>query len=124
MRGFSFIEVVVSLFIIGTVIVLSSAILKAAPLSRHAKFENLALSIAQNELEGLRAAGYSSLPAAGSFSDPLLSSLPSGSGSLSVSDFNAKAKQVAVTVSWREEASSATSSVSLSTLISSVGGLK
>lgn len=124
MRGFSFIEVVVSLFIIGTVIVLSGAILKAAPLSRHAKYENLALSIAQNELEGLRSAGYSSLPASGSFSDSLLASLPSGSGTVSVSDFNTKAREAQVTVSWREEGSAATSTVTLTTLISSVGGLK
>lgn len=122
-RGFSLIEVVVSLFVIGVVILLSASIIRAVPLSRHAKYENQAASIAQNELESLRSGGYSALPASGSFTDSLLSTLPSGSGTVDVSDYNAKTKQVSVTVSWQEENATTTSSVAVTTLITSIGSL-
>ncbi len=124
MKGFSLIEVVVSLFVIGVVILLASSILKAAPLSRHAKFEGTAATIASNELETLRALGYDALPANGTFSDALLSTLPAGSGSYASSDFNTKTKQVTVTVSWVETGATASSTVSLTTLVASIGGLK
>jgi prepilin-type N-terminal cleavage/methylation domain-containing protein len=122
-RGFSFIEVLVSLFVIGTVIMLSSAILKAVPLSRHDTFEQLALSIANSKVETLRAGGYTALPSNGPFVDTLMTSLPSGSGTMVFSDYNTKTKQVVVSVLWREPASTATSSVSLTTLVTSTGGL-
>jgi prepilin-type N-terminal cleavage/methylation domain-containing protein len=122
-RGFSLIEVVISLFVIGVTIALTTTMLTLMPLSRHAKDQSLALSIAANEVEGLRALGYASLPASGSFSDAQLALLPQGSGALSVTDFNARTKQVEVTVSWQENASAASSSIALTTLITDVGGL-
>jgi prepilin-type N-terminal cleavage/methylation domain-containing protein len=122
-RGFSLVEVVISLFVIGVTIALTTTMLTLMPLSRHAKDQSLALSIASNEVEGLRSLGYASLPASGSFSDTQLSLLPQGSGSITVTDFNPRTKQVDVTVSWQENASTASSSVSLTTLITTVGGL-
>lgn len=92
-------------------------------LSRHARYEDIARISAANELEGLRALGYSSLPASASFTDSLLTTLPSGSGSFTISDYNAKEKQVTVAVAWQEP-NAATSTVSLTTLVTSVGGLK
>lgn len=124
MKGFSLIEVAVSLFVIGVVIMLASAILKAAPLSRHAKYESVATAIAGGELESLRALGYDALPSSGTFSNSLMSGLPGGSGAIAVSNFNDKTKTVQVTVSWIEVGATASSSVALTTLVTSIGGLK
>lgn len=124
MKGFSLIEIVVSLFVIGIVILLGSAILRAAPLSRHAKYEGVAASIATDELETVRSLGYDNVPASGAFTDALMSELPQGAGAIAVSDFNLKTKAVTVTVSWVEAGATASSSVALSTLITSIGGLK
>ncbi|MGE5540800.1 MAG: type IV pilus modification PilV family protein [Bacillota bacterium] len=120
-RGFSLVEVVISLFIIGVTIMLASEMLTLMSLSRHAKDQALALSIARNEISTLRAAGYDTLPASGSFSDTQLSSLPNGTGALSVVDYNDQTKQISATVSWLE--SNATSSVSMTTLVTKTGGL-
>jgi prepilin-type N-terminal cleavage/methylation domain-containing protein len=123
-RGFTLIEVLVSLFVIGIVTVLSGALLSAAPVSHHARYENLALTITKNKIESLRGRGYAMLPASGSFSDPALSALPSGTGTLAVSAFNPDTKQATVTVTWGEPGTTASSSVSLTTLITANGGLK
>ena len=121
MRGFSLIEIIVSLFIVLMLIMASQAMLFGTPLVRLARDQDIALTIAQNELEGLRGGGYDALPASGSFPDPLLSSLSSGSGNVSISDFTAQTKEVVVTVSWDE--GDRPQSQSLSTLITQTGGL-
>lgn len=120
-RGFSLIEVVISLFIVTVTITLAGEMLTLMSLSRHAKNQALALSIARNEISILRAAGYDTMPASGSFSDTQLSSLQNGAGALAVSDYNAQTKQVTATVSWLEK--SATTSVSMTTLVTKTGGL-
>jgi prepilin-type N-terminal cleavage/methylation domain-containing protein len=122
-RGFSLIEVVISIFLIGLLVVLSGVFLMAAPLSRHVKLENTALSIAGNKLEELRGAGYAALPVTGPFSSSALSALPQGAGDVTVTDYNTRTKQVVVTVAWREKEASATSTVALTTLITEIGGL-
>jgi len=120
--GFSLIEVVISIFIVGTIVFMSNAILLGAPLIQSAKNQDIALKIAVNEIEGLRALGYSSVPVSGPFSDTLLVSLPSGSANITVSDFNADTKKIEATVSWTERG--VPESVSLSTLITKIGGLQ
>jgi prepilin-type N-terminal cleavage/methylation domain-containing protein len=124
MKGFSLIEFTISLFIVAVAVVLTTAMLRATTLTRHVRYEDLATKIASNEMEGLRAAGYSSLPTSGSFSDPLLTLLPAqATGTIAVSAYDAKTKQVLVTVAWKEEGQTATSSVALATLITQLGGL-
>lgn len=120
-RGFSLIEVIITIFILGTMLVASQAIFLGAPLIQSTRNQDLALKIARNEIEVLRALGYESLPASGSFTDSLLSSLSSGTGALVVSDFNTGTKQVVVTVSWEERETA--ESVVLSTLITKIGAL-
>lgn len=123
LSGFSLLEVVISLFVIGVVIIMGTTLLKATVLSRHTKFESNSLSIASNKLESLRALGYTSLPASATFTDSLMASLPNGSGSFAVTSYSSTTKKVVVTVFWKE-AEAATTSVAVTTLVTSVGGLK
>lgn len=121
-RGFTLIEVVIAIFVIGSTVALYAAGLKTFAVTRSAGHGEVALRIAEGKLEALRAAGYAAVPTSGSFSDPALGTLPSATGTLAVSDSNAKTKRVTVTVSWQESTTSPRS-VSLSTLITQTGGL-
>lgn len=122
-RGFSLIEVTIAIAIIGTMIVATGILLQRIPMSgREVRDQDLSLKIARNEIEILRATGYAALPASGSFTDTLLGSLTSGSGALSITDFNTKTKRVEVSVSWQGTGAVARS-VSLTTLITQDSGL-
>mgnify|MGYP001602529402 FL=1 len=123
-RGFSLIEVTVSIFIVGVMLLLLQAILQSGTLIRMSKHQSIALSIAQNKLESLRSGGYATLPSSGTFSDSLISTLPvAATTTLTVSVYNAETKQVFVSVVWQDPGSTASSTVSLSTLITETGGL-
>ncbi len=122
-RGFTLIEALVALFLIGLILVMFQATLKNMPLIKLAKNQDKALKIVSSELEELRAGGHDALPATGSFSDTALTTLPSGSGMVTVSTVNAATKQVTVTVTWREQNATTDSTVSLTTLITDIGGL-
>lgn len=122
-RGFTLIEVAVSVLIIGSMIVATAALLHGVPVSRTAHNQSLALSIAQNEIELLRAAGYSALSSSSPFTDTLLSSLASSTASTTVSTYDSKTKRVDVGVSWLETDLTRHYLV-LTTLITQIGGLK
>ena len=120
--GFTLIEIMVTIAILGSLVALYAAVLSTASLTTESRHQDTALRIAQQEMENLRATGYAALPASGTFSDPLLSDLPSGSASTTVSVYNAKTKRVVVQVAWLEKGTSLRL-VSLATLITEVGGL-
>ncbi len=123
-RGFSLIEVVVSLFIMSVMLLLLQSVIRSGVLVRTSKSQGIALSIARNKLESLRGGGYAALPPNGSFPDSLMSTLPPGATTtLTVSAYNAKTAQVTVGVVWLDAGASASSTVSLSTLITQTGGL-
>ena len=122
-RGFSLIEIVVSLFIISVLLLLLLAVTRGAVLVRASSSQGVALSIVRNELESLRAGGYEALPTSGTFPNALVDALPQATTTLTVSDYNTKTKQVTVAVVWLEAGSTASSTVSLSTLITQTGGL-
>lgn len=123
-RGFSLIEVVISLFIVGVMLVLLQSVIVSGILVRVSKNQGIALSIARSEIEMLRANGYEALPANGPFLNSLLDTLPrAATTTLTVSTYNAKTKQVSVDVVWRDAGSAASSTVSLQTLITQTGGL-
>ncbi|MDE1919225.1 MAG: prepilin-type N-terminal cleavage/methylation domain-containing protein [Patescibacteria group bacterium] len=122
--GFSLIEVIVSIFIMSVILLLFQALVRSSVLVRTSKDQGIALAVVRNELETLRANGYAALPASGSFSDSLLGTLPPATtATLSVSVLNAQTKQVSASVVWREPGAAASSTVSLSTLITQNGGL-
>lgn len=123
-RGFSLVEVIVSLFMVSVMLLLLQAVVHSGVLVRIAKNHGIALAIVRNELEILRAGGYATLPPNGSFSDILLSTLPTAATTtLTVSAYNAKTKQVSASVVWLDPGSTASSTVSLVTLITQTGGL-
>ena len=121
--GFSLIEIVVSLAIFSALLILLQAVIRDGTLVRTSKNQGIALSIARTKLESLRSDGYVALPASGSFSDSLLDTLPQATTTLTVSTYNAKTKQITVRVLWQETGRTASSTVSLSTLITETGGL-
>lgn len=122
-RGFSLIEVTITIFIFGILLLLLQAVLQSNVLVRTTKSQGIALTIVRNELEILRAGGYATLPPSGSFSNNLLSTIPSATTTLTVSTYNAATKQVTASVIWREPGASTSSTVSLTTLITHTGGL-
>ncbi len=122
-RGFSLIEVVASLFVIAVIIVLSQAVLHIIPLGALAKHQDIALKIAAHQLEELRALGYDDLPGSGTFSHPDLVNLPQGEAEQTIATFNPRTEQVTVTVSWSEPSNPTPYSVSLTTLLTEIGGI-
>lgn len=121
--GFSLLEVIVTLFIIGLVLVLYQASLGKIKLIQYAKNQEIALRVANNKIEELRAGGYSALPASGSFSDSQLNSLSNSSANMTITDYNADTKRVLITIQWQESISSSLKNISLATLITKTGGL-
>ncbi|MDD3531640.1 MAG: type II secretion system protein [Candidatus Pacebacteria bacterium] len=122
-RAFSLIEVTVAIAIIGLMIVATSTLLQRLPVSgREARDQDIALKIARTEIEILRAGGYDALPASGSFTNPLLSSLAGGSASVTITAYDAKTKQADVSVSWTGTGNTARS-VPLTTLITQTSGM-
>lgn len=122
-KGFSLLEIVISIAIIAGLFMLYTVVIGNAFLSKTTKQKDIALKIATHTIEGLRNGGYDALPASGSFSDDNLSRLPSGSGNITVSDYNDMTREVVVTVSW-VDSSGNNQSMSLSTLILQAGGLR
>lgn len=120
-RGFSVIEVVISIGIIGAVLAALGALVGTTPLLRANSDEVIALSVARSKLESVRSAGYTAATTS-SWSDARLTALPSATTSLTVSTYNAKVKKVDALVSWRD-AGQSTRSVTLSTLLAQTGGL-
>lgn len=116
-RGFTLIESVVAIGIIGLLIMSVGAMLQRLPVStREVRDQDLALRIARNQVEYLRSLGYALLPSSGPFNDTMLASLSQGTGVVTLDDFNPETKQAVVTVSWTGTGST-TRSVSLTTLI-------
>ena len=120
--GYTLIEILVTITILVAFSALSAAMLSITNLTRLARHQDIALKVANNALEDMRGRGYNNLAASSSLYDSLLSSLPGGVASSTVTSFNTLTKSVQVTVAWRE-GSAATTSVSLSTLITQTGGL-
>lgn len=121
-RGFTIVEVAVTILLIGVAASLFAVAHNTLSVTRNLSYDDVALRIASTELESLRASGYGALPASGSFASPLLSELPNGSASTSITVLNAKTKQVIVQVGWLQ-AGQVPRTLELATLITETGGL-
>ena len=114
---------IISLFIIGLILALYQAVLGNVRLIQYAKDQEIALRVANNKMEELRAGGYTALPASGSFSDSQLNALSSSTAAMAITDFNATTKEVLITIQWREAVGTSAKNISLTTLITKTGGL-
>ena len=112
----------VALFIVSVAAAFSTFVVNAIKVSRDSAYESTASRIAEGKLDELRAGGYAALPASGAFSDPTLASLPQGQASTTVTDWNAKTKEVTTGVSWLG-LNGTTRYASVTTLITQSGGL-
>lgn len=122
-RGFSLIEIVISLAIIGVILVIYQLSISTTSLVRVSKNKEIAVRAASNQLQDLRALGYAGLSAGGTFTDTQLGPLPGVQGAYSISAYNASTKQVTVTVTWNEAGASGVQTITLSTLVTETGGL-
>ncbi len=120
--GFSIIEVVITLFIIGVTLILYQAASHTIILNRYGRYKEVALRIADQKIQTMRTTAFPSLPTTGTFNDPLLSALPQGAGSITVTNENARLKRVSVLVTWRNPQGTGTQQVKLDTFITQ-GGL-
>ena len=120
--GLTVIEVVITLFIIGVTLLLFAVAANSIVLNKSSKYKEIALRIADQKIQTVRNASFSSIPASGTFSDPQLSSLPNGQGNITVSDISATLKNVAVVVTWTNPKTQGTQQIQIQTYMSS-GGL-
>ncbi len=105
--GLSLIEVLVSMMFLGCIFVLYSAALNTVVLAKKLRYEDLAYHVANKQMEELRATDLGSLPSSGVISDSMLSSIPSGAGTYTVTNYIAYSgmKEIIVTVTWNDGAS-------------------
>lgn len=121
-KGFTLIEILVAVFVVSLSLAFFGVAVHTTTLIRGVKLQDTALRIASSKIESVRGGGYDNVPSSGSFSDPLLMTLPNATGTVTTIDYNADIKQVTVTVGWRETKGTLRN-ISLTTLIGKVGGL-
>ena len=107
----------VTLFIIGVTLIMFQVISNSIVLNKYNRYKEVALRIAENQLQELRTTAYASLPASGSFNNSLLSSIPEGAGSMTITEVDDGFTQATVTVTWRNPKDNGDQSVNLSTYI-------
>lgn len=115
--GFSIIEVVLTLFIISVTLVMFQLVANSVVLNKYNKYKEVALRVAEHQVQSLRTTPYNSLPASGSFNNSLLANLPSGSGAMTLTQVQDGLTQVTVTVSWLNPGATANQQVVLSTYL-------
>lgn len=120
-QGFGIMEVVVTLFIIGTTLLLFAIVSNAIVLNKYNRYKEIALRIAEHELQELRTTPYANLPGSGSLTNSQLSSIPQGTASLVISEISTGLTEATVTVSWRNPSATGTQQVNLATYIWQTG---
>jgi prepilin-type N-terminal cleavage/methylation domain-containing protein len=121
--GFTLLEVITVIFLIGLVLVLYQTALGKVRLIQYAKNQEIALRAANNKIEELRSGGYAALPGSGSFSDSQLDTLSESTATMNITDYNASTKTVTITIEWHEPVGATVRNISLTTLITKTGGL-
>lgn len=112
--GFSLIEALVIIILVGFIIIIISSLSPFINLIGTSRFESVAKDIAQKQVEDLRALPYNSLSNTGSPSptipDARLSKLPQSSGTYIIEDCDSQVclngerlKKVTIKVEWKEQ---------------------
>lgn len=121
-KGFTIIEIVITLFMIGVTLVLFQATANSVVLNKYGRYREIALRIADNQMQTIRTTAFASIPPSGNFVDSGLASIPNGLGTLTVTDVSSTLKIVTVTVTWTKPGVPGNQMVELETYVYS-GGL-
>lgn len=116
-RGFTLLEIVLSLFLILAIIVMLLSASGTYVSSRGSNLRGIAAKIESRQIETLRKMDFASLPPSGSFGDADLPKLPQGAAGQTLTNYQGSPdiKQVTIQVSWVE--SGVAKSISTDTLI-------
>ena len=125
-RGFTLIEIVLSLFLILAIVVILFATSGTFIPSRTTSLQGIATKIATREIENLRKTNFAALPSCPSpggcpIADTDLARLPSGEATRAIDDYqgSGQIKQVTVKITWIDKG--APKEIILETLISENG---
>lgn len=116
-NGFGILEVVVTLFIVGVTLLLFAVVSNAVVLNKYNRYKEIALRIAEHELQVLRTTPYANLPASGSVSNAQLSTIPSGAGTINITEVSTGLSQATVTITWLNPTGTVNQQVSLATYL-------
>jgi len=119
--GFTIIEVLVTLLIIGVTLLLYTVISNSITLNKYNRYKEVALRSAETRLQDLRTVSYDSLPTSGTFTNAQIQTLPEGTANLEITEISTGLSEATVTVSWRSPSSNTMQEISLSTFLSEHG---
>lgn len=115
--GFTVIEVLITLFMIGVTVMLFQATANSVVLNKYGRYREIALRIADKKIQTTRTTAFASIPATGSFTDSALSTLPNGQATMTTTDINDNLKDVRIVITWLRPDNSSTQQVQLQTYI-------
>ena len=96
------IEILLALLFAATLAILLLITSSTLTQTYKSNIQGIAARIATTEIENLRKTAYASLPSSGSFTDPDLAKLTSGTAALTISSYQSSPdiKQATVTINW------------------------
>lgn len=105
--GLMLIEVLLALVFSATLAIILLITSSTLTQTYKSNTQSIAARIATTEIEKLRKTAYASLPSSGSFTDPDLAKLTSGTASRTMSSYQSSpdVKQATVTVNWTQNGS-------------------
>ena len=100
--GLMLIEILLALLFAATLAILLLITSSTLTQTYKSNIQGIAARIATTEIENLRKTAYASLPSSGSFTDPDLAKLTSGTAALTISSYQSSPdiKQATVTINW------------------------
>ncbi len=120
--GFTLVEIVITVFIIGVMLMLYQVAGNATRHNQTSGYKEMALRIAHKEIQNIRTTPFATIPTSGAIINPSLDSLPQSSAYLTRTDIEEGLVSIQVEVFWINPGETAQQNLSLTTYISQ-GGL-
>lgn len=121
LKGFSLIEMVVVIGIMGLALSAYAASIAAIPLLRNVRFTNLATDIAVKRMEEIKTFPWDTITGSGTMTDSTLTALPKGAGVWEITVREVNLKEVMVRVQWEEPGQSKLKRFELRTYVTKGG---
>lgn len=121
-KGFTIVEIVITLFIIGVMLLLYQVAAMSTKHNNYSGYKETAVRIAHQEIQSLRKTPFASIPGSGSFTNSMVESLPNGSANRTITDIDDGIIGVRIEVTWTNPGETNPKTVELETKISQ-GGL-